>query len=111
MGSVDKSLLERYQHLLRILDEEARETPSEEYLELLSPGEVDELLLIRNRISEMDLNSEQMAEVRKADDLLIKHRRLIMEWLSVGSIEEPVAHWWWHLDKGPQVREEAERAA
>lgn len=111
MGSVDESLLERYRYLLRTLDEEARKTPPEEYLELLSPGEVDEILLIRNRISEMDLSPEQKAEVRKADDLLIKHRGLIMEWLSVGSVEEPIAHWWWHLDKGPQVREEAERAA
>lgn len=111
MGHLDSSLLERYRHLLRTLDEESRRTLPEDYLELLGPGEVDEILLIRDRISEMDLSSEQRAEVRKADDLLMKHRRLIMEWLSVGSIEEPLAHWWWHLDKGPQVRDEAERAA
>ena len=111
MGTVDGSLLERYRHLLGTLDEEAGKTSPEEYLELLGPGEVDDLLLIRNRISEMDLNPEQKAEVGKTDDLLIKHRALITEWFSVGSVEEPTTRWWWHLDKGPQVREKAERAA
>ena len=111
MGAVDDSLLERYRHLLRTLDEEAGKTPPKEYLDLLGPGEVDELLLIRNRISEMDLSPEQKAEVSEADDLLVKHRRLITEWLSMGSVEEPIAHWWWHLDEGPQVREQAREAA
>ncbi|MDA8188965.1 MAG: hypothetical protein M0T85_12555 [Dehalococcoidales bacterium] len=111
MGYIDKTLLERYGHLLRTLDKEAEKVPPEDYLELLGPGEVDELLLIRNRIAEMDLSPEQESEVMQADDLLVKHHRLITEWLSMGSAEEPIAHWWWHLDKGPQVREKAREAA
>ena len=110
MGAVDSSLLERYGHVLRTLDREAAQTPPDQYLELLGPGEVDDLLLIRNRLSEIDLNSKQEVELRQADDVLLRHHRLIAEWLSPGSVEEPTTRWWWHLDEGPQVRAEAEAA-
>ncbi|MBI4321196.1 MAG: hypothetical protein HY675_22115 [Chloroflexi bacterium] len=111
MGHLDTSLLGRYRHLLKTLDEESSRIPPDEYLELLGPGEVDELLLIRNQIADMSLGPEEKAELAKADDLLVKHRKLITEWQSMGSVEEPSAHWWWHLDKGPRVRKKAQEAA
>src|SRR5450756_770651 len=111
MGTVDGSLLERYRHLLGTLDEEAGKTSPEEYLELLGLGEVDDLLLIRDRISEMDLSPEQKAEVGKADDLLMKRRGRASDWVAAGPGVVPIPRWGWQLDNGVQGREKAERGA
>ena len=81
--------------------------------------EVENALLWRDEINEalqagISLTNEQMAALRKADDLLLAQRdRLVRKFPQVFENTERISsrQWWWHLDKGPQVREEAERAA
>ncbi|MGE5618101.1 MAG: hypothetical protein ACM3US_02455 [Sphingomonadaceae bacterium] len=81
--------------------------------------EVENILLWRDEIDDalqagMSLTDEQMATLRKADDLLLAQRdRLVREFPQAFENTEHISarQWWWHLDKGPQVREEAERAA
>jgi hypothetical protein len=99
--------LERYRSYLEALDEEVRR-PQEgnEYLELLSPSEVIDLLCARDEIAEMHLDSSQCAEVERLDTLLIKHHLLVPQNIPPYP-DEPRAHWWWHLHEGPQVREQA----
>lgn len=111
MGSLADSLLERYGRWLRLLDNEASRTEDGEYLDLLGPGEVDELLFMWDEISRIDLSPEQRAELTKLDDILMKHYRVVAEWMPTRLPGESRSHWWWYLDEGPQVREEAEKAA
>ena len=101
------SALERSRAYLETLDEEAENTTNEEeYFELLGPGEVLDLLTIRDILSRCTLGAHEQAEVSRLDDLLIKH-----QWLVTGNIppypDVPRSRWWWHLHEGPQVREEA----
>lgn len=103
--------LERYRSYLETIDEESRRVADdEEYLDLLAPSEVIDLLCVRDEIAEQSLDAEQRRETDRLDDLLLKHRRLIAENIAPRT-GEPNARWWWRLHEGPQVREEATRAA
>lgn len=81
--------------------------------------EVENILLWRDEIQdEIDsgvvLTPDQARALREADDRLLAQRdRLVADFSSAFTKTESVGprHWWWHLDKGPHVREEAERAA
>ena len=98
--------LEQYRIYLEAVDEEAQQTSQDEYADLLSPGEVIDLLVIRDEISREDLSPEEQQELERLDDLLIKHYRLV-----TGNIppepRKPRSQWWWHLHAGPQVRQKA----
>ena len=99
-------LVKHYSDYLDTIDRYAPGRYGEEYLELLGPGEVYDLLIIRDMISEEVLTPEEQTEVARLDDLLMKHR-----WLVIDNIppepEKPRSRWWWHLHEGPQVREQA----
>lgn len=102
---VSQTPLERYRRYLDTLDAEAQRTPDEEdYLELLSPGEVIDLLCTRDEVAEMSLDNELLHELDRLDDLLTKHYRLIPENVPAFP-DKPSERWWWHLHDGPQVRD------
>lgn len=89
------------------MDREAPQpTDDEEYFELLTTGEAVEFLCARDDLAESDLSPEQRRELAQLDDLLVKHYRLIE-----GNVLAPPgitrSRWWWFLNEGPQVREQA----
>ena len=57
--------------------------------------------------------SARLVELLEAADrrLLSMHGDLVQRFPEVFGRGVSAEYWWWHLDKGPQVREEAERAA
>jgi hypothetical protein len=60
------------------------------------------------------LSGEELRELRAADDRLVAQRDYLMAkfpgvFESKRSVDR--REWWWYLDEGPRVREEAERAA
>jgi hypothetical protein len=97
-----------YRDYLRPLDDEAcRITDDEEYVDLLTPDEVIDLLCTRDKLATMSLNPEEQSEVSDLDDVLVKHHRIVVENIPPFP-DKPRSHWWWHLHEGPQVRREAE---
>lgn len=109
MGALEA--LDRYRRYVDVLDEyAARLLDQEEYLDLLTPGEVVDLLCTRDELETLRLDPEQVAELARLDDLIVKHHRVIA-WNLPSVRTEPRAHWWWHLHEGPQVRAEALAAA
>ena len=102
--------LARYGDYLDTVDKYAQETPEHEYVDLLSPGEALDLLIIRDKLSECELDDGQQRALLRLDNLLIKHHRLVVENVPPYP-EKPLARWWWHLHRGPWVREEALAAA
>jgi hypothetical protein len=59
-----------------------------------------------------ELAEEQREEVHRIDDMLVGLHARVAEALDtvVRQREPDHTHWWWYLDQGPKVREEAERA-
>jgi hypothetical protein len=110
MAVVNPTPLQVYHKYLNAIEEEARQTPQSEYLDLLSQGEAIDLLCARDEIEEDALQPTERQELARLDDLLLKHHRLISAHVPLIP-DKPRSQWWWHLDKGPQVREEAGRAA
>lgn len=102
-------LLDTYRRYLRSMDAWA-ESWDEDRADLLSPGEVFDLLWLRERLAECRLTDAEQSELRELDDVLIKHQDVISANMPPRP-EVPRARWWWYLDEGPQVREEALAAA
>ncbi|MBI2941946.1 MAG: hypothetical protein HYY04_16070 [Chloroflexi bacterium] len=78
-------------------------------------GVVDEILLVLNTRSAIEdrwseLSSLDKRRVTELDDLLVVKHDLIAEVLPFP--QRPGSrHWWWYLDEGPQVREQARQKA
>lgn len=72
---------------------------------------VFEALLLRSKIEREReaLTKEQQEAVEKADDLLVEIHDRVAEALDtfIEERDSEATHWWWHLDEGPQAREEA----
>lgn len=102
MGAIEA--LDRYRRYLEPLDREATQVADEEaYLDLMSDGEIIDLLCTRDELEQMHLAPEQRDYLTRLDDLLVKHHRVIAENLWPFP-EKPRSQWWWHLHDGPQVR-------
>jgi hypothetical protein len=102
----DVSALRRYRAYLEAIDEEAARTASEdEYLDLLAPSEVIDLLCARDEIEQQTLDADQRADVARLDDLLVKHGRVVTE--NSSSTGEPGSQWWWRLEQSPRVHGDA----
>ena len=73
--------------------------------------DVFEALIGRSALQERwaELTGEQCEEVRRIDDVLVGLHARVAELLPAGGFH-PLREWWWHLDQGPKVREETERA-
>lgn len=107
----DVKALHRYRRYLDLIDREAPEpSDAEEYFELLTTGEAVDLLCARDTLAELDFDGEQLREIDRLDELLLKHSRLI-EGNIVTPPNIPRSHWWWFLQEGPQVREQAKTSA
>lgn len=68
---------------------------------------------IHDAVKEGAKLSARSAELLDAADrkLLSMHADLARRFPDVFGRGAPAEYWWWHLDKGPQVREDAWRAA
>src|SRR6266511_3364033 len=97
--------LEQYRACLESVDQEVL-TSESEYADLLTPGEVLDLLVVRDEIDESKLNPDQRRRLVELDDLLVKHARLVTD-NAPPQADVPRSRWWWHLHKGPQVRDDA----
>ena len=102
MGNLEA--LERYRSYLESIEREAPEpSQAEEYLELLAPGEAIDLLCARDALADSQLDAYQAKELRRLDQLLKKHGRLIR-----GNIDppggKPETHWWWFLGAQAKTR-------
>ena len=82
--------------------------------------EDDEVYVVLTRRDEIheaikagDYPSPELAALlEQADEeLLAQGQLLVSRFPDVFADRAPREYWWWHLDKGPQVREEAGRAA
>jgi len=103
-------LLQRYSDYLDVLDEHVQKQPpasDESYVDLLSPAEAVDLCIIRDAIVDLALDSAQRREIDRLDELLIKHARVVAENLPPSPVSRPADHWWWHLEQGAQVRQQA----
>lgn len=62
------------------------------------------------------LDAESKALLQRADQRLVEQRPLLVKrFPTIFAVERkaeiPRRYWWWYLDEGPQVREQAERVA
>lgn len=80
--------------------------------------EITNALVWRDSIQETldggaEPKSENLARLEGADQRLVKLRAFIAERFPEVFEDRgaPSDYWWWHLDEGPQVREEALAAA
>ena len=79
--------------------------------------EVSNLLVWRDGIHDalragVGISPDHRLMLAAAEDRLISlWKELVRRFPDVFADRAPLEYWWWHLDKGPQVREEAERAA
>jgi hypothetical protein len=103
-----KDLLERYRRYLVVMDEWAASWDGER-LDLLSPGEAFDILSIRDRLAEARLAPAERAQLERLDDLLIRYRDVVAG-NAPPDIAAPPERWWWRLDEGPRVRDEARAA-
>ncbi len=82
-------------------------------------SEVENVLIWREAIYEALLAGQKLSETQnevlaEADDRLVEQAAWITEHFPQvfeHGRRVPRDRWWWHLNEGPQVREEAERAA
>lgn len=81
-------------------------------LNLVDPDEsgLDEELVVLTRDSVADVawSPAQQAEIERLDDALVAHWRQFEDVLPNPNFQDR-ARWWWFLNEGPQVREEAQR--
>jgi hypothetical protein len=103
--AVEVTALRQYRRYLVSIDREVRKTPGSEYIDVLSPGEVLDLLTTRDEISQTELSAEEKRELNSLDDLLVRYYWLIAQNIPV--TDEPRSRWWWHLHEGPEARERA----
>ncbi|MGI6366866.1 MAG: hypothetical protein ACOX2L_00660 [Anaerolineae bacterium] len=87
-------LIERYRTHVWSIDEDYYEPEA-----WLALGARDRLELRRQELTAHDLD-----ELEAIDNELIARRELVREVYPSG-IPQPLSHWWWYLDEGPQVRE------
>jgi len=69
-----------------------------------------EALLRRSKIEDEweQLTPQQQQRVREIDDRLVAQHEQVGDMLeTLNEVDPRTAHWWWHLDEGPQVRQEA----
>ena len=101
--------LTKYQTYLELVHEYAQRLPwegIEDVADLLGPGEVLDLLVIRDKLSQQALTSDEQVLLDRLDDLLVKYRQIVTD--NVPELPgHPQSYWWWHLDEGPEVREQA----
>ncbi|MBI2321795.1 MAG: hypothetical protein HYU88_06815 [Chloroflexi bacterium] len=102
-------LLDTYRRYLRAMDAWA-ESWDEDRFDLLSPGEAFDVLWVRDRLDKAQLTDVEQQELRELDDLLVKYSDVIVANMPPRA-DVSRSHWWWYLDEGPQVREEALAAA
>jgi hypothetical protein len=82
-------------------------------------SEVENVLIWREAIHEAMLGGQipseaEREEIARADDRLVEQASRLAERFPAAfehGSDVPRVRWWWHLDKGPQVRAEAEQAA
>lgn len=60
-----------------------------------------------------ELPDVQQDQIRRIDDIIVAAHACVADTLNtfVQQREPDRSHWWWYLDRGPQVRREAERMA
>jgi DNA-binding XRE family transcriptional regulator len=99
------SAIGRYRRYLNAVDREAEKSLSEEnYLDLLSDGEIIDLLCTRDELAQLTLNASEQTELEELDDLLEKHHRVISENLPPLPAK-PRSRWWWHVNELTQPGE------
>jgi len=71
-----------------------------------------EALIARSALAERwtELTGEQRAAVLDIDEKLLQVRERVAEMLPAKGEPPPRSEWWWYLNEGLRVREEAERA-
>lgn len=91
--------VDQYVHLVGLLEDD-------EYYDISIPV----ILADRDAIAEgwSGLDAEQRARVEAADKVLAQKHRIVAQMLPHPEHTDRHA-WWWHLNEGPQVREEAEK--
>lgn len=90
------AMLERYKRLLITFDSEAARLTNDEYLDLLSDGEVADILCTRDEVAESPLTSEQARDLEVLDTLLWKHRDVFA--MHTPELNPPAgAGWWWRI--------------
>lgn len=70
----------------------------------------DELLaaLSREEVASREWSGREQSEIARIDDLLLSHWQQFEGVLPNPNFQDRT-HWWWFLNEGPQVREEALR--
>ncbi len=68
---MEVTALRQYRRYLESIDKEARNTSKSEYIDVLNPGEVLDLLTIRDEICQVELSAEEQRELDSLDDLLV----------------------------------------
>lgn len=102
--------LERYRSYLEVLDRYAPGMNEDEYVELFGLGESLDLLYARDELAATVLTPDGQGELRRLDDLLVKHRRAVLAPIQPPD-GTPRSHWWWYLHEGIHVRDQAASAA
>ena len=92
-------LLETYQFEIEDLDEPE---------DLCSQALI--VLSTRDSLAQLPLTEQEQQALSRLDAELIKRWETLAECLPFPS-EHDRKHWWWFLDEGPQVREEALQTA
>ena len=100
-----KELLARYRRYLLVMDEYAA-TWDDDPLDLLSPGEAFDILTIRDRLAEAHLAHARRRELEHLDDLPVKYRDVVSG-NAPPDVRASCSRWWWHLEEGPHVRDDA----
>lgn len=95
------ALLDRYRDYLQALEWQLDDEPAmtaDDYVDLLSYGEVIDLLTIRDAIAAQPLNAAERSELERLDALLRRHTLVIATNTPDAAESHPADHWWWHLD-------------
>lgn len=66
------------------------------------------VLLTRDGFGRFTLTQEEDRRLARLDDELVKRWEILAEELPNPNLDRDRRSWWWHLDKGPQVRQEAQ---
>lgn len=99
MGRIETAeLLRKYEHYLGVLEGWAQ-TWGGGQLDMLHSGEVFDILWLRDRLAEARLSETQGRALRRADELLIKHRAIVAANMPPRQEESPESRWWWHMDE------------
>ena len=67
----------------------------------------DLVLVTRDSIADENWTLEQQAQITELDNQLVTHWKLLAQVLPDPNFRSDRQRWWWFLDEGPQVREEA----